>query len=105
MKNIFQDKYVLVMITLIIGVTIGWFISSPSNPSTATSEEHEHSSIAEIWTCSMHPSIRQSEPGDCPICGMDLIPLGNEDEGSDPMEVKMSEAAMKLANVQTTVVG
>ncbi|MEQ9415493.1 MAG: efflux RND transporter periplasmic adaptor subunit, partial [Cyclobacteriaceae bacterium] len=105
MKNIFQNKYVLVIITLIIGVTIGWLISSPSNQSSTTSEEHEHTSVAETWTCSMHPSIRQSEPGKCPICGMDLIPLGNEEEGGDPMEVKMSETAMKLANVQTTVVG
>jgi Cu(I)/Ag(I) efflux system membrane fusion protein len=53
----------------------------------------------------MHPQIRQSEAGQCPICGMDLIPLGNEDDGGDPLEVKMSETAMKLANVQTTVVG
>lgn len=27
------------------------------------------------WTCSMHPQIRQSRPGRCPICGMDLIPV------------------------------
>jgi Cu(I)/Ag(I) efflux system membrane fusion protein len=26
-----------------------------------------------VWTCSMHPQIRLSEPGQCPICGMDLI--------------------------------
>ena len=26
-----------------------------------------------IYTCSMHPGVRQNEPGDCPICGMDLI--------------------------------
>ena len=25
-------------------------------------------------TCSMHPRILQSEPGACPICGMDLVP-------------------------------
>ncbi|GAB1444911.1 hypothetical protein MASR2M41_05560 [Flammeovirgaceae bacterium] len=36
---------------------------------------------------------------------MDLIPLGNDDDGGDPMEVKMSETAMKLANIQSTVVG
>ena len=53
----------------------------------------------------MHPSVRQSEPGLCPICGMDLIPLDNDDDGGDPMEVKMSETAMKLANIQTTIVG
>src|SRR3990172_9364556 len=30
----------------------------------------------EVWTCSMHPQIRLSEPGKCPICGMDLITVG-----------------------------
>ena len=30
---------------------------------------------AEVWTCSMHPQVRQDGPGDCPICGMDLIPV------------------------------
>jgi len=28
-----------------------------------------------IWTCSMHPQIRQNHPGDCPICRMALVPL------------------------------
>lgn len=27
-----------------------------------------------IWTCPMHPQIRQQEPGSCPICGMALEP-------------------------------
>lgn len=26
-----------------------------------------------IWTCSMHPQIRLSHPGRCPICGMELV--------------------------------
>ncbi|MFC1850628.1 efflux RND transporter periplasmic adaptor subunit [candidate division CSSED10-310 bacterium] len=25
------------------------------------------------WTCSMHPTIVQDKPGNCPICGMDLV--------------------------------
>ena len=27
-----------------------------------------------IWTCPMHPEIRQDHPGPCPICGMALEP-------------------------------
>src|SRR6185436_523370 len=27
------------------------------------------------WTCPMHPSVRQSGPGKCPLCGMDLVPV------------------------------
>ena len=28
-----------------------------------------------IYTCPMHPEIRQPEPGNCPICGMTLEPV------------------------------
>lgn len=28
-----------------------------------------------MYTCPMHPEIRKSEPGNCPICGMALEPL------------------------------
>ncbi|MEQ8798139.1 MAG: efflux RND transporter periplasmic adaptor subunit [Salinisphaeraceae bacterium] len=31
------------------------------------------------YTCSMHPSVREAEPGQCPICGMDLIAVGREE--------------------------
>ncbi len=27
------------------------------------------------YTCSMHPSVRNAEAGDCPICSMDLLPV------------------------------
>ncbi len=27
------------------------------------------------YTCPMHPEIIKDEPGDCPLCGMQLIPL------------------------------
>ncbi|HEX5042604.1 MAG TPA: efflux RND transporter periplasmic adaptor subunit [Candidatus Polarisedimenticolaceae bacterium] len=28
------------------------------------------------WTCPMHPQIVMDHPGSCPICGMDLVPVG-----------------------------
>ncbi|MEO8184093.1 MAG: heavy metal-binding domain-containing protein [Deltaproteobacteria bacterium] len=31
------------------------------------------------WTCSMHPQVRQSKPGNCPICGMKLKPVAPKD--------------------------
>ncbi len=57
-----------------------------------------------VWTCSMHPQIKQPKPGKCPLCGMDLIPLedGAGDEG--PRELTMSEAAKKLAQVEVVPV-
>lgn len=29
----------------------------------------------QLWTCGMHPQVIMEEPGQCPICGMDLVPL------------------------------
>jgi Cu+-exporting ATPase len=38
-----------------------------------------------IYTCPMHPQIRRSSPGNCPICGMTLEPvMPTLDEGPDP---------------------
>nr|WP_256449245.1 copper-translocating P-type ATPase [Cupriavidus sp. KK10] len=38
-----------------------------------------------IYTCPMHPEIRQDHPGNCPKCGMALEPLLPElDEGENP---------------------
>lgn len=59
---------------------------------------------AEVWTCSMDPQVRQPEPGACPICGMDLIPLGDlEAEGGSDL-VALSDRAAKLARIETAEV-
>ena len=31
--------------------------------------------VGVIYTCPMHPQIRQDGPGNCPICGMTLEPV------------------------------
>jgi membrane fusion protein, copper/silver efflux system len=58
-----------------------------------------------IWTCAMHPQIRQSQPGQCPICGMDLIPVeSSNDEGARADRITLSERAKALARLRTTEV-
>lgn len=37
--------------------------------------ERSHSDKPAIYTCTMHPQVRQEKPGDCPICHMKLTPL------------------------------
>lgn len=106
MKNIL--KYILP--SLIIGVGIGWLVAAKFFPERETMEStHQHNTSDGnredmIFTCSMHPQIRQPEPGICPICEMDLIPL-QENSSNDPMVLQMTEAAVKLANIQTYRVG
>jgi Cu2+-exporting ATPase len=36
-----------------------------------------------IYTCPMHPQIKQDHPGSCPICGMDLIPEKPQETGEE----------------------
>jgi Cu(I)/Ag(I) efflux system membrane fusion protein len=52
----------------------------------------------------MHPHIRQPKPGQCPICGMDLIPVTTEDSVVGERQITFSEEALKLMEVQTTLV-
>ncbi|HLV40483.1 efflux RND transporter periplasmic adaptor subunit [Xanthomarina sp.] len=89
---------------LIIGLLGGFLLFGGK---TATNNDnHEHAEeVSQMWTCSMHPQIMQPEPGDCPLCGMDLIPADSGGEGLALNEIRMTTNAMALANIQTTVVG
>ena len=62
-----------------------------------------------VYTCPMHPQIISDHPGQCPICGMDLVLKSNdtvdqksENPGNvDLTGVKLSPSEQVLANVQT----
>lgn len=100
-----MKKYIIYIGILAVGLLLGWFIFGSSSTNET---EHNHSEIAEtnkMWTCSMHPQIMQAEAGDCPICGMDLIPAETSAEGLNANEFKLTKNAMALANIQTSTVG
>lgn len=110
-----KENYKLVIGVLLTGIILGWLIfgapgDSPDREEISENHEgHDHEDEgATTWTCSMHPQIKQDKPGDCPICGMDLIPLesmGSENDNTHPDEIMMSESSAKLADIETTVVG
>jgi Cu(I)/Ag(I) efflux system membrane fusion protein len=110
MKNntIFSNKYLNYSLILIAGLFLGWFLfHSRSNTAVRPADEKEVVQEDTIWTCSMHPQIRMPEPGKCPICGMDLIPLTHAEETAMDMDndaIHMTPDAAQLANVETTVV-
>src|ERR1700690_3484592 len=35
------------------------------------------------YTCPMHPSVKADKPGNCPICGMSLVPVYDTKSGGD----------------------
>jgi Cu(I)/Ag(I) efflux system membrane fusion protein len=62
------------------------------------------SSVNTTYTCSMHPEIREAEPGKCPICHMDLIPVtGNRSTQQD--EIELTEQQIKLGNIKVDTIG
>ena len=106
MKKIFSNKYFRFSLILVGGILLGrLFFHSPKT--NDDKDKHDHTTeIAKgaIWTCAMHPQIRMSAPGKCPLCGMDLIQLNQGSATTDPGAIHMTEEATALANVLTSTV-
>src|SRR5579883_2595065 len=74
------------------------FATDPSKyVGKSASDPHHHHAAPKatdsdaIYTCPMHPQIRQKGPGHCPICGMALEPLvATASTGPDPELTEMS---------------
>ena len=108
---------VLLLIAFGLGTVIGRRGCSSSEPGTEGAAEtghgHGEHEQARVWTCSMHPQIRMDEPGQCPICGMDLIPAATDDADGETDHddvstrgelVKLSPRAQALAAIRTVPV-
>jgi membrane fusion protein, copper/silver efflux system len=104
MKKIFSNKYFRYGSLVITGIFLGWLFFHAPKKTIIQDERTAAKKQETIWTCAMHPQIRMHEPGKCPICGMDLIPLNQSNVKIDSTSVYLSEDAIQLANVQTSVV-
>jgi len=103
-----MKKNVLYIGLAVIGGLLAGYLIFGNNSNEGLDDEHDHSQemvSGEMWTCSMHPQIMQPEPGDCPICGMDLIPAESGADGLALGQFKMTKNAMALADIRTTTVG
>lgn len=102
-------KKVTLSVLIIGALLVGFFAgrgcagcaSAPaSSPAVAPAAQK-----AQVWTCSMHPQIRQPKQGKCPLCGMDLIPAVSEAapgaDAASPRQLALSPAAARLAEIET----
>ena len=111
MRTLLNNKWIAGGLVLVMGLLLGLLIAPRQDGSGDLSDahhDHDHDHDTDEngeWTCSMHPQIRQDEPGDCPLCGMDLIPAESA-SGADhgPLVYEMTPEAVALANVHTSVV-
>lgn len=89
------------------GVGFGILSHNTAVPEAASNAEHAAGNAEkkadQSWTCAMHPQIRQPEPGKCPICGMDLIPVFGDGETTENSgnSVTLSERAKALIALRT----
>ncbi len=61
---------------MIVGVAMGAGGAFLLGRRGADGQAHEAQVAQKLhYTCPMHPTIVQDHPGDCPICGMKLVPL------------------------------
>jgi Cu+-exporting ATPase len=67
------------------------FIADPQRHLAGAGSEQEAVPEGTVYTCPMHPEIRQVGPGSCPICGMALEPeLVTPESGPNPELADMS---------------
>ena len=102
-------NYIIGAGILILGIILGNIFSGGNDEVRVKDGEHEYVQDKEtgLWTCSMHPQIKMEKSGNCPICGMELIPLetsGDNSENIADNEIVMTPEAIQLANIQTTIV-
>ncbi len=100
-----MKKNILLCIALLLSFLAGRHLFHQEPVPDTSQSLPKAGADATVWTCSMHPQIQQVEPGACPICGMDLIPLEPDSEaGEGPRTLRMSEASRSLAAIQTAPV-
>jgi Cu(I)/Ag(I) efflux system membrane fusion protein len=103
-KKIISNKYIRSTLFVLAGLLLGAIVFHRSPKDKSSVEQTVNETKKTIWTCAMHPQIRMDHPGQCPICGMDLIPLIQNTAPVNPDAVVMTEEGIKLAEVQTSIV-
>ncbi|MFT5422273.1 MAG: Cu(I)/Ag(I) efflux system membrane fusion protein [Phycisphaerales bacterium] len=95
---------VLIVAAFAVGFSLGDSGDETVSPSDADRAHAQgEPGKTEFYTCSMHPSVRLTDPkAKCPICHMDLIPV--EDDGADTegRRITIRETDGVGAAVQTT---
>lgn len=75
---------------------------------SGTNAETKMAAAKAVWTCPMHPQIKKDNPGQCPICGMDLVLSdghSHEGAGAAPVEMPSGHAPFHLSEQRQQMIG
>ncbi|HKI77425.1 MAG TPA: efflux RND transporter periplasmic adaptor subunit [Ignavibacteriaceae bacterium] len=85
-----KKKNVIILLILFAIVTAAGIIYFTSKDSSDIAAEQ----TVQQYTCGMHPQIVEDHPGNCPICGMKLVPIKNNDKKSGEKKILYWRAPM-----------
>ena len=71
-----KKKYLIISLIIIAVAAVGLILTTPFSSSNEVKTQKQ------LYTCGMHPQIIEDHPGDCPICGMKLVPVKNSTSGN-----------------------
>jgi len=96
----------MIKIILILLLSITFIFNSCNIKEKQTTKETEKTGIHHqdqkvIYTCPMHPQIKQDKPGDCPISGMKLVPQSNTQTTNSNINYIEHEHKHGLTDTQT----
>jgi hypothetical protein len=74
MKRNYSGNLLLPLLAMLL-----LFSCKEKTETNSVSATHTHSEATK-YTCPMHPQIVRDQPGKCPICGMDLVPMSSSNE-------------------------
>ena len=65
----------VLLLVLLAAVPAALAAGCGDSETTAPAGERADTEQVQLWTCGMHPNVISEEPGQCPICGMNLTPV------------------------------
>src|SRR5437763_16041179 len=74
-----MNKQILILIAAATCAATASFAEPTPTPNASPSAHHE-----QRYTCPMHPEIVRAEPGQCPKCGMTLVPIKENEKRQTP---------------------
>lgn len=99
-ENIKKQWIIISVIILFLGSILGMACTDSKKPDDVA-----------YYTCPMHPNVKKDKPGNCPICGMKLVPVKkqsndhqhNHDQSHDPGD--QSQSGIFIDPIYTQKIG
>jgi len=101
-----KPKYIILLLLMLLIASAAWNVRQAASHRTGTSEGTATDSHVQLWTCGMHPTVIQDHPGNCPICGMKLVPMNSGPAGTSGSAntIRVDPAVIQSIGVRTNPV-